>query len=66
MNLTVNGERYAFDEDMSIKEMLERFELRSTRIVVELNKKIIRKNEHETTLLRDGDVIEVIHFVGGG
>jgi sulfur carrier protein len=66
MILIINGERYTFEEDMSIKEMLESFELKSSRIVVELNKKIVSKNDHETTFLRDGDVIEVVQFVGGG
>jgi thiamine biosynthesis protein ThiS len=66
MVLIINGERYEFDEDVSVMEMLKILEVKRSRVAVELNRKIVRKGEFETTLLRDGDVIEVVNFVGGG
>lgn len=36
------------------------------RVAVELNEKIISKTEYESTVLRDGDRVEIISFVGGG
>lgn len=35
-------------------------------IAVEINGRIIPKNEYETTQIMDGDEIEIVHFVGGG
>lgn len=35
-------------------------------IAVEINGRIIPKNEYETTQIMDGDKIEIVHFVGGG
>lgn len=66
MVLIINGERYVFEEDVSVMEMLEMLDVKRSRVAVELNKKIVRKGEFETTHLRDGDVIEVVSFVGGG
>lgn len=36
------------------------------RIAVELNGDIVPKAQYEQTVLRDGDVLEVVSFVGGG
>jgi sulfur carrier protein len=66
MVLIINGERYVFEEDVSVMEMLEILDVKRSRVAVELNKKIVRKSEFENTLLSDGDVIEVVNFVGGG
>ncbi|NIS75790.1 MAG: sulfur carrier protein ThiS [Deltaproteobacteria bacterium] len=66
MVLIINGERYVFEEDVSVMEMLEILDVKHSRVAVELNKKIVRKSEFETTLLSNGDMIEVVSFVGGG
>lgn len=66
MVLIINGEKYIFEEDVSIKEMLELLDIRSSRVAVELNRKIVGKKDYEDTFLRDGDAVEVVHFVGGG
>ena len=36
------------------------------RVAVELNEEIVPKAEYETTVLRDGDCVEIVSFVGGG
>ena len=38
----------------------------STLTKVERNQRIVPRAEHPTTLLDEGDVIEIVHFVGGG
>ncbi len=66
MELIVNGSRYTFEGQVSVTEMLEILEIRSSRVAVELNRKIVGKGDYGATILRDGDRIEVVHFVGGG
>jgi len=36
------------------------------RVVVEVNLKILKRAEHASTMLKDGDQVEIVHFVGGG
>ena len=36
------------------------------RIVIEYNEVILPKEQHETTILADGDRVEIISFMGGG
>ncbi len=61
----INGK----DLDMagrSISEYLSGTEYNMKRIAVERNGVIVRKASYDSTVLEDGDVIEVVSFVGGG
>ncbi len=61
----VNGEM--FDAaGKSVKELIENKGYSLSRIAVELNGEILLKSEYDTTVLADGDSVEVVSFVGGG
>ena len=64
--LTVNGEARRVPAPASIKDLLDRLGLDGRGVVVELNRHIVRRPEHTSTVLRDGDAVELVHFVGGG
>ena len=50
----------------TVAQYLETTEYNRSRIAVERNGEIVPKSEYDSTLLKDGDVIEVVSFVGGG
>ena len=50
----------------TVAGLLEDLELDGRLVVVELNRQIIRRTEIAEVALRDGDRIEIVHFVGGG
>ncbi len=55
--------------DMAGRTLAEYFSTTSydvRRIAVELNGQIVPKAKYAETVLRDGDVVEVVSFVGGG
>jgi sulfur carrier protein len=64
--LTVNGEARRVPAPASIQDLLDRLGLDGRGVVVELNRRIVRRPEHTRTVLRDGDAVELVHFVGGG
>ena len=66
MKLILNGELVEVKEQCSLTELLELVALPSDRVAIELNKCVVRKRSWEETTLKDGDRIEVVHFVGGG
>lgn len=66
MVLTINGEKREIDGVSTVSELLEHFQIGHKIVVVELNREIIEKSQHEETTLNDGDSVEIIHFVGGG
>lgn len=61
----INGNDIAAD-GKTVAEYLESENYRMERIVVEINGNIIPKNSYTETLLKDGDTVEVVSFVGGG
>ena len=66
MTLEVNGEIRSFPPLNSIEELLKLVGLGQDRIAVELNRRIIRRQEWGSTPLNDRDKIEIVQFVGGG
>ena len=66
MNITVNGEAMALSDETTVRGLLEELGLGDTLVAVERNRAIVPRAEHTTTSLNDNDIVEVVHFVGGG
>jgi sulfur carrier protein len=66
MQVLINGETRQIENELNLRELLEKLELPTERIAIELNKDVIRKKDWETIKISDADKIEIIHFVGGG
>jgi thiamine biosynthesis protein ThiS len=65
MRLVLNGE----DKDVAadtVDALVAELGLANTRVAVELNRVIVRRASWAETALKEGDVVEVVHFVGGG
>ncbi len=66
MQVIFNGEKIDIPDDISLLQCLELQNVDSTAVVVELNMNIILSAKYPTTILQKDDVLEVLHFVGGG
>ena len=67
MRIQINGEQREFSESsLSLDNLIKELSLAPQRIAIELNKAIVRRSDWEKTTLKDGDQIEIVHFVGGG
>jgi len=66
MRLKINGEERDVADGVSLTGLLESLQIRPGRVVVERNKEIVPRDSFGATLLADGDVLEIVHFVGGG
>jgi sulfur carrier protein len=66
MRIQLNGEAVELPEGQSVADLLARLELTGRRVAVELNLDIVPRSLHASTLLRDGDRVEVVHAIGGG
>jgi len=66
MRLTVNGEARDVPEGLTIRGLIEHLGLTDGPVAVEKNREIVPRAEHGTTPLTGGDVVEIVHFVGGG
>jgi thiamine biosynthesis protein ThiS len=64
--LTINGEPRTITDAGTVEELLSQLHLDPRAVVVEVNRKIIRRAAIAVTPVADGDVVEIVHFVGGG
>jgi thiamine biosynthesis protein ThiS len=62
----VNGEERQVDGTATVLDLLHSLSLDPRTVVVELNREIVRGPALGDTTLREGDQIELVHFVGGG
>jgi thiamine biosynthesis protein ThiS len=71
MKLHINGEENAFAAapgggPLTLATLIESLSMKPDRVAVELNREIIPRDRWPETLLKDGDRLEIVHFVGGG
>jgi len=66
MRLKINGETKDNIRAATLKELLEELGIISGRVAVEVNAAIVKRADYDTFRLKDGDVLEIVNFVGGG
>lgn len=66
MQLQVNGEPRECPEGLTLADLIAQLGMKQDRVAVELNLEIVPRSNWGTTQLKQGDKLEVVHFVGGG
>lgn len=67
MTIQLNGRIVQLPGDVSsIQDLLMFYQLENRIVIIELNKQIAEKDQYSSLTLSDGDIVEMIHFVGGG
>jgi sulfur carrier protein len=62
----VNGAERSIAAGTSIARLLDALGVSTPRVAVEHNRAILPRADYDSTLLREGDEVEVVEFVGGG
>ncbi|KAA0258931.1 sulfur carrier protein ThiS [Deferribacter autotrophicus] len=66
MKVKINGVTKEVCDNITILDLINSLNLKSDRIVVEYNKTILNKDDYDKITIKEGDNLELIHFVGGG
>ena len=66
MQVIVNDEPRSLAHGATVADLIGTLGLGPRRIAVEVNRSVVPRAEYGATPLHDGDVVEIIHFVGGG
>ena len=66
MKITLNGQAKEFSHAQSMQHIIEQFCKQHNRVIAELNGEIIKHPSWPSITLKDGDVVELVSFVGGG
>ncbi len=66
MQVIVNGDPETLDSATSVAGLLARRRLEPIRVAVEINEELVPRRAFAETMIREGDRIEIVTFVGGG
>jgi thiamine biosynthesis protein ThiS len=66
LRVQVNGEVREVPEKITLGELVRELSLAPERLAVELNREVVRRAAWPETEIREGDQVEIVHFVGGG
>lgn len=66
MKITINGKIHIIDAAVSVEALMQQLRLDPRKVAIEQNLCIIAADEYANTYLSDGDVLEVVQFIGGG
>jgi len=66
MQITVNGDAHEVPPGTTVRGLVETLGLTAGPVAVERNREVVPRVEHPSTELQPGDVLEIVHFVGGG
>jgi sulfur carrier protein len=66
IQVTVNGAARRFDNPVPVSELIQGMALAGRKIAVERNGEIVPRSAHASTLVADGDRLEIVVAVGGG
>lgn len=66
IRVRLNGRDRDVDAGHTVRSLLESLDLHPSLVVVELNREILARDRYGDVPVREGDTLELVHFVGGG
>ena len=66
VTILLNGEPREVPEGTSLRGLIELLELRHEQVAIEVNRRIVRREQRGDTRLAPGDEVELVTLVGGG
>ena len=66
MDIRLNGESRSLPAPQTLQKLLESEGLAERRVASEVNGEIVPRSRHAAHHLGDGDIVEIVHALGGG
>ena len=66
IKIKVNCKKMLFDENIMVINLVKKLKIPLNKVAIELNKKIIDKKKIKKVKLNNNDILEIVHFIGGG
>ena len=66
MQITLNGDAYEIAGPLTVAELLAELSIDARRVAIEHNLVVLKRPTFDTTMVREGDQVEIVNFVGGG
>jgi thiamine biosynthesis protein ThiS len=66
VTIRLNGDRFELGGPVTVAELLTRLNIDARRVAVEHNLTVLKRVAFDEVVVRDGDEVEIVNFVGGG
>jgi thiamine biosynthesis protein ThiS len=66
VRIQINGQSQEAEDSLNLRDLIASLDLKPEQIAIELNQTVIRRIHWQSTILREDDKVEIVHFVGGG
>jgi thiamine biosynthesis protein ThiS len=66
VRITLNGEPFELSGPLTVSELLSHLEIDARRVAVEHNVIVLKRTAFDSTMVSEGDQVEIVNFVGGG
>ncbi len=66
MQITLNGDSHEVAGPLTVIDLLAQLDIDSRRVAVEHNLIVLKHDTFATTMVNEGDAVEIVNFVGGG
>ena len=66
IKIRVNGKIKIIIDKLTLYQLLKDLNIPITKVAIELNKEIVNKKKLKKMKLKNKDIIEIVHFIGGG
>ena len=66
MRITLNGEPHDLAGPLTVNDLLAQLQIDARRVAVEHNLIVLKREAFERIVVKDGDEVEIVNFVGGG
>ncbi len=64
--IQLNGKKLALKQTISIYQLLKKYKINGKKVAIEINGRILSKNNYKKKFIKDKDRIEIVQFIGGG
>ena len=64
--IQLNGKKITIQTNFLITDLLKKYKLYNKKIAIELNGSIVPRSVYKKKKLRNNDIVEIVHFIGGG
>ena len=66
MKIQLNGKQQEIQNGLNVSDLLLKWKVRPELVTVEVNENILQKLDYESTVLKEGDHVEFVFYMGGG
>ena len=66
VKIKINGKNFTIKPKMTLKDVIYKYKIPKKKVAIELNQKIVNKQNLGKIKIKNFDKIEIVHFIGGG